>query len=114
MSQSTKVSICYACKRSKYSNKVKVSFKSFADLVKLYNHQQLDPDYGPQQLLNKVQFDIRFNLCCRGSENFHDMQKDFALEYNTETNIAFVCKVKDELTKNHKDLDIDVTSGFMT
>ena len=43
------------------------------------------------------------------------MQKeDFALEYNTEINIAFVHKVMDELTKNHKDLDIDVTSGFMT
>ena len=43
------------------------------------------------------------------------MQKeDFALEYDAETNIAFVRKVKDELTKNHKDSDIDVTSGFMT
>ena len=39
---------------------------------------------------------------------------DFALEYDTETNIAFIRKVKDELRKNHTDMDINVTSGFMT
>ena len=41
-------------------------------------------------------------------------EENFELEYDTETNIAFVCKVKGELTKNHKDLDIDVTSSYMT
>ena len=75
----------------------------------------MDPDYGPQQLLNKVQFDVHFYLCRRGSENFHDLEKDdFALEFDTDTKIAYVRKVKDELTKNHKDLDIDVKTGFMT
>ena len=71
--------------------------------MKLYNHDELNPDLGPHQLLNKVQFDIRFYLCRRGSENFHSMDKEnFALEYNTETNIAYVRKVKDEMTKNPK------------
>ena len=75
----------------------------------------MDPDFRPQQLLNKVQFDVHFYLCRRGSENFHSMEKeDFAPEYDEDTNIAYVRKVKDELTKNHKDLDIDITSGFMT
>ena len=84
-------------------------------MINLYNDQQLNPDFHPQQLLNKVQFDIWFYLCHRGSENFHDMQKDdFALEYDTKTIIAFVRKIKDKLIKNHKDMDIDVTSGFMT
>ena len=82
--------------------------------MKLYNHDELNPDLGPHELLNKVQFDIRFYLCRRGSENFHSMDKEnFALEYNTETNIAYVRKVKDEMTKNPKTKDIDVTTGFM-
>ena len=69
-------------------------------MVKLYNHQQMDPDYGPQQLLNKVMFDVQFYLCRPGSENFHDMKKeDFARQYDEGTNIAYVRKVKDEMTK---------------
>ena len=37
--------------------------------MKLYNHLLLDPDIGPQELLSKVQFDIRFYFCRRGAEN---------------------------------------------
>ena len=43
------------------------------------------------------------------------MEKDdFQLDYDQDTNIAYVKTVKDELTKHHKDVDIDVTSGLMT
>ena len=43
------------------------------------------------------------------------MQKDdFSLEYDSDTQIAYVRKVKDELAKNHKEMDVHVTTGFMT
>ena len=42
------------------------------------------------------------------------MGKDvFALDYDEVTGMAFVKKVKDELTKNHRDMDTGVPSGFM-
>lgn len=37
----------------------------------------------------------------------------FALDYDTETQIAFVKKVQDELTKNRKDTDQEIVTGFM-
>ena len=37
----------------------------------------------------------------------------FAFQYDTELNMTYVKKVKDELTKNHQDTDIGVISGFM-
>ena len=86
----------------------------FLDLIKLYNHPKLDPDAGPRQLLNKVQFNIRFYLCRRGNGNFLLVEKDhFALDYYTKTSKAFVKKVKDELMKNYRDSDVGVTTGFM-
>ena len=82
--------------------------------MKLYNHLKLDPDAGLQQLLNEVQFHIRFYLCRRGAESFLSMDEDtFKLEYDIEAKISFVRKVKDKLTKNHKDKNTEVTTGFM-
>ena len=43
------------------------------------------------------------------------MDKDeFALKFDTDPKIACARKVRDELTRNHKDLDKYVTTGFMT
>ena len=85
-----------------------------SDLLKPYNHAEFDPDVGPQSLLNKAQFDMRFYLCRRGCENFETMDRDtFVLQFDTDTHIAFVKKVKDELTENYKDLDDEITTGFM-
>ena len=39
-------------------------------------------------------------------------KETFALQYDTELKMTYV-KMKDGLTKNHKDTDIDVISGFM-
>ena len=86
---------------SPYHNILKTD-NFFSDLIKLYNHPELDPDMGPRQLLNKVQFDVWFYLCRRGSGNLHEMDKEtFALQYDTELNMTYIKKVKDELTKNH-------------
>ena len=37
----------------------------------------------------------------------------FKLEFDTDSQIAYVCKVKDEMTKNHKDTGDEITTGFM-
>ena len=42
------------------------------------------------------------------------MKKDFLqLMYNSETNMEYVKKVKDELTKNHKESNRKIYTGFM-
>ena len=74
----------------------------------------MDPDRGPVELLNKVQFDIRYYFCRRGCENIYDMTKDtFQLAFNTDTGMSYVYKAKDELQKNHKESNNPVITGFM-
>ena len=59
-------------------------------MVKVYNHPELDPDLGPRQLHNKVQFDVHYYLLRRGQENICEMKKDtFDLVYDTETTITY-------------------------
>lgn len=89
-------------------------FPTLPDLMKLYNHPELDPDLGPQQLQNKVQLDIRYYFCRRGGENVHDFKKDtFTLMFDNESKIAYVKKTRDELTKNHRENDTEMVTGFM-
>lgn len=84
------------------------------DLIKVYQSEHLNPDGGPQQLLNKVQFDIQHYFCRRGNEKIEEMTKDtFKLDYNTTTKIAFVRKVVDEQTKNHQETNSHIVTGFM-
>ena len=40
-----------------------------SDLKKIYSSKVLDPNLGPQQLQDKVQFDIRFYFVRRANEN---------------------------------------------
>lgn len=88
--------------------------KFSSDLVKIYNSPELDPDASPQSLLNKVQFDIRYYFCRRGNEKMEDMTKDtFKLMFDNTTKIAYVKKVKDEETKNHKETNNNIITGFM-
>ena len=65
----------------------------------------MDPDYSPELLQRKVQFDIRLYFFRRGSENMETMKKsDFKLEFNKSTESWMVIKVHDELTKNHQEI----------
>ena len=74
----------------------------------------MDPDAGPRALQRKVQFDIRYYFCRRGSENIYSMTKEtFRLAYDSTTKIAYVLKAKDEMTKNHQESDNPVVTGFM-
>lgn len=85
-----------------------------SDLQKIYASPHMDPDLGPRQLQNKVMFDIRYYFCRRGGENIEDMTKStFQLHYDVETKITYVKKVKDEMTKNHKENDNEIVTGFM-
>ena len=61
----------------------------------------------------KVQFDLRFYFCKRGCENMDKMLKtDFEIKYSTEHEEWFVIKVRDELTKNHRQME-NIVSGVM-
>ena len=93
---------------------LKYCFVLYIDLLKLYNSKDLDPDFSPHSLQNKVQFDIRYYLCRQANENFHAMTKEFfQLVYDPETQMTYVKKVSDELTKNHKETNNEVLTGFM-
>ena len=61
----------------------------------------------------KVQFDIRLYFARRGSENMDKMKKDhFKLAFHAKSETWYVTKDKDELTKNHKDIEEQI-SGIM-
>ena len=93
---------------------LKYCFVLYIDLLKLYNSKDLDPDFSPHSLQNKVQFDIRYYLCRWANESSHAMTKEFfQLVYDPETQTTYVKKVRDELTKNHKETNNEVLTGFM-
>ena len=73
----------------------------------------MDPTNGPRSLQKKVQFDIRLYFCRRGAENMEKMMKtDFQVKVNPQNQEFYVVKVKDELTKNHKEME-NIVSGVM-
>ena len=54
-------------------------------------------------------FDLRFCFCRRGNENVHKWTKDsFQLKFDTETSMAYIEKVIDEETKNHKETNAKI------
>ena len=80
----------------------------------IYNSRALNPDMGPHELQRKVQFDVRYYLCRRGSENIYQMKKNtFSLAYNKDTGMSYVYKQKDEMQKNHKECNNPIITGFM-
>ena len=82
--------------------------------MKIYSSLDLDPDASPRNLLNKVLFDVKYYLIRHGNENFHGMKKDFMqLMYDSDTKIAYVKKVRDEMSKNHKECNKEIYTGFM-
>ena len=79
----------------------------------MYTSRFLDPDYNAESLQRKVQFDIRLHFARRGCENMEKMMKDhFKLEFDMKSEVWYVIKNRDELTKNHKDIDHQA-SGIM-
>ena len=69
---------------------------------------------GPRSLQRKVQFDVRYFFCQRGSENIYNMKRDtFELGYIQETGMSYVFKAKDEKQKNHKEYHNPIITGYM-
>ena len=59
-------------------------------------------------------FDIRYYFYRHGGENIKDMTVGtFELKFDTNTGISYIQKVKDELTKNHREKDSELITGFM-
>ena len=59
-------------------------------------------------------FDVRYYMRQRGNENIVDMtKKTFNLCYDAETKMSYVKKVEDELTKNRREKDNELITGFM-
>ena len=80
------------------------------DLRKL----QLDPDYSPESLQNKVQWDLRFYFARRANENIDQFTKGtFKLNRHAATNLKYITKCYDEQTKNHQSDETDVISACM-
>ena len=74
----------------------------------------MDPTISPETLQNKVQFDIRFYFCERANENIEKFTKDtFIVQLNPDTNIRYVVKKIDELTKNHREGSVELVSACM-
>ena len=87
-------------------------FKLLSDLFLIYKHPLLDPDSTPKTLQNKVQMDLRYYFVRRGSENIYNWTKN-TFRVVTEKGITFVEKTEDKETKNHKETDNEIITGFM-
>ena len=82
--------------------------------MKLYNSPYMDPTNGPRALQAKVMFDIRFFFARRGAENIKDMKQDtFKVVFEDKLDLIYVKKAKDELTKNHKECNSEIITGYM-
>ncbi|XP_021338996.1 uncharacterized protein LOC110440331 [Mizuhopecten yessoensis] len=67
----------------------------------------------PAGLANKVQFDIRLYFCRRGCENMEKMTKStLKVKTDPKTNLKFVTKDVNKLTKIHRD-DKELYTGHM-
>ena len=86
----------------------------YTDLHQIYYSEHLDPELNVRSLQNKVQWDIRFYFARHGGEGIQQMtKKTFALKRDPDTNFCYIVKVVDEETKNHKETDKDIITGFM-
>ena len=64
----------------------------------------------PLGLANKVQYDIRMYFFRRGMENMHQMTKS---NVAVKTDMKYVFKTTDEMTKNHRENDKEYSSGVI-
>ena len=88
--------------------------------MKLYNHPIFDMSASPQQLQDKVQFDLCFYFIRRANENIRranenidKFKKDtFSMQIDPNTGFKFIKKQIDEQTKNHQD-NTTFVSGIM-
>ena len=83
-------------------------------MQQIYNSKYLDPERNVRSLQAKVMWDIRYYFACRGFENFPKMTKDtFKLSTHPDTGVKYLERIEDEETKNHKEVDGQIVSGYM-
>ena len=86
----------------------------FLDVRKLYKSSALNPTILPETLQNKVQFDIRFHFCRRANENIDKFMKDtFAIQWDPDTNLCYIVKQIDKMTKNHKEASNEMVTACL-
>ncbi|XP_078364213.1 uncharacterized protein KIAA1958-like [Oculina patagonica] len=74
------------------------------DIKKLYE-SGLFSLTQPDTLQNKVFFEVMIFFCRRGRQNLRELKKeDFSIRTDS-SGVRYVCKVKDELTKNRREND---------
>jgi len=74
------------------------------DIKKLYE-SGLFSLTQPETLQNKVFFEIMLFFCRRGRQNLRELKKEDFSTYTDSSGVRYVCKVKDELTKNRREND---------
>ena len=80
----------------------------------MYKSKFPDPDKGPYELQAKVQFDIRYYFARRGGENIYDMTKEtFKCVTDHESGVSYITHAQDKETKNHKESDNEIISGYL-
>ena len=65
---------------------------------------------SPRVLQKNVIFNIIYYLCRRGQENLYIMTKDWFDIVTTPQGDRYICQVKDELDKNHRENDTTFTN----
>ena len=78
----------------------------------IYGSKYLDTS-TPFGLQNKVQFDIRLYFFRRGAENMHARDKSTFGVRDDGNGSRYVCRLIDEMTKNHRENDKEESSGMM-
>ena len=74
----------------------------------------MNPAKGPRSLQTKVMFDIRFYFARRGAENIKQMKTDtFKVIFDNQVDVIYVKKTQDELTKNHKEVNCEIITGYI-
>ena len=64
---------------------------------------------NPRVLQRNVIFNIIYYLCCHGQENLYIMTKDWFDIVSPPQGPGYVMQIKDELDKNHREDDYNLT-----
>ena len=65
---------------------------------------------NPRILQRNVIFNVLYYMCRRGQENLHFMTKNWFDVLATTEGLSYVTQIKDELDKNHREMDQDLTN----
>ena len=82
------------------------------DIKKLYSSAVFDISH-PKSLQRQIFFELMLYLCRRGQENIRELTKSSFIVKRDENGTEFIEKNIDELTKNHREFDIEDEGGII-